>query len=168
MEALDNAWYGSWWPLTNLTQSFQACHLYTFNVAAILFQGHPYTWRTIISHDIIQLLKYSLIPRILSRKAGREPNNSDTVESEHYLSHYAERSIPWWVEHRWVSPYILAKAKMGLVKSFTTEQPHQSPVKTEQLHVPIVVKMESEVHNMCPCSTFGELQNWATKLSYLR
>ena len=24
----------------------QACHLCTFNVAAIFFRGHPYTWRT--------------------------------------------------------------------------------------------------------------------------
>ena len=33
MEALGNALYGSWRPLTNLTQTFQACHLCTFNVA---------------------------------------------------------------------------------------------------------------------------------------
>ena len=44
METLSNAWYGSWRPLTNLTQTFQACHLCTFNVAAIFFWGHPYTY----------------------------------------------------------------------------------------------------------------------------
>ena len=37
MEALGNAWYGSWRPLSNLTQTFQACHLCTFNVAGIFF-----------------------------------------------------------------------------------------------------------------------------------
>ena len=52
MEALDNAWYGSLRPLTNLTQTFQACHLCTFNVAAIFFfRGHPYIWRTTIRRD---------------------------------------------------------------------------------------------------------------------
>ena len=38
MEALDSAWCDSWRPLTNLTCKFRACHLYTFNVAAI-FSG---------------------------------------------------------------------------------------------------------------------------------
>ena len=52
MEALGNAWYGSWSPLNNLTQTFQACHLCTFNVAAIFFRGHPYIWRTTVRHDI--------------------------------------------------------------------------------------------------------------------
>ena len=42
METLDNAWYGSLRPLTNLTQTFRACHLCTFNVAAIFWGGHPY------------------------------------------------------------------------------------------------------------------------------
>ena len=51
MEALDNACYGSWRPLTNLTQTFRACHLRTFNVAAIFFRGHPYIWRTTVRHD---------------------------------------------------------------------------------------------------------------------
>ena len=36
MEALDNAWYSSWRPLTNLTQTFWACHSSTFKVVAIL------------------------------------------------------------------------------------------------------------------------------------
>ena len=52
MEALDNAWYGSWRPLTNLTQTFWACHLCTFNVAAIFFRGHHYICRTYtVRHD---------------------------------------------------------------------------------------------------------------------
>ena len=54
MEALDNAWYGSWRPLTNLTQTFRACHLCTFNVAAIFWGGHPYIWRATVRHDNIQ------------------------------------------------------------------------------------------------------------------
>ena len=41
MEALDNAWYGSWRLLTNLTKTFQACHLFTFNVAAIFLGVIP-------------------------------------------------------------------------------------------------------------------------------
>ena len=41
MEALNNAWYGSWWPLTNPTQTFRACHLCTFNVATIFFGVIP-------------------------------------------------------------------------------------------------------------------------------
>ena len=41
MEALGNARYGSWRPLNNLTQTFQACHLCTFNVAAIFFGTIP-------------------------------------------------------------------------------------------------------------------------------
>ena len=59
MEALGNVWYGLWRPLTNLMQTFQACQLCTFNVAAIFFsffflfffQGHPYIWRTTVRHD---------------------------------------------------------------------------------------------------------------------
>ena len=39
MEALSIACYGSWRPLTNLTETFQACHLRTFSVAAIFFSG---------------------------------------------------------------------------------------------------------------------------------
>ena len=41
MEALDNTWSGSWRPLINLTYKFQACHLCTFNVAAIFFRVIP-------------------------------------------------------------------------------------------------------------------------------
>ena len=41
MEALDIAWYGSWRSLTNLTQTFRACHLCNFNVAAIFFGAIP-------------------------------------------------------------------------------------------------------------------------------
>ena len=48
MEALDNTWSGSWRPLINLTYKFQACHLCTFNVAAIFFRGHPYILRTLL------------------------------------------------------------------------------------------------------------------------
>ena len=41
MEALDNAWYGLWRPLTNIMQTFRACHLCTFNVATIFFGAIP-------------------------------------------------------------------------------------------------------------------------------
>ena len=41
MEALDNGWYGSWRPLTNLMQTFRACHLCTFHVATIFFGVMP-------------------------------------------------------------------------------------------------------------------------------
>ena len=44
MEALGNAWYGWWKPLTDLTQTFRVFHLCTFNVAAFFFRGHPYIW----------------------------------------------------------------------------------------------------------------------------
>ena len=58
MEALDNAWYGSWRPLTNLTQTFRACHLRTFNVAAIFFGAIPtygvlpyaMIWKSTVQH----------------------------------------------------------------------------------------------------------------------
>ena len=60
MEALGNAWYGSWRPLTNLTETFRACHLCTFNVAAILFRGHPYIWRTTVRHDDVRLFTCSV------------------------------------------------------------------------------------------------------------
>ena len=46
MEALNNAWCSSWRPLTNLTLTFRAHHLCTFNVAATFFQDHPYIWGT--------------------------------------------------------------------------------------------------------------------------
>ena len=46
VNTLNNAWSGSWRPLTNLTYKFRACHLCTFNMAAIFFRGHPYIWRT--------------------------------------------------------------------------------------------------------------------------
>ena len=46
-EALDNAWYGSLRPLTNLTQTFQACHLRTFNLGASFFPSlHMVYYRT--------------------------------------------------------------------------------------------------------------------------
>ena len=54
MEALDNAWCGSWKPLNNLAPTFQVCHLWTFNMADIFFRGHPYVWHTTICHDIVQ------------------------------------------------------------------------------------------------------------------
>ena len=51
MEAFGNAWYGSWRPLTNLTQTYRACHLCTFNVAAIFFRAiHTYGVTT-VCHD---------------------------------------------------------------------------------------------------------------------
>ena len=37
----------------NLTQTFRACHMCTFNVAAIFFRGHPYIWRTVVRHDTV-------------------------------------------------------------------------------------------------------------------
>ena len=52
IEALDNVWYGSWRPLTNLTQTFQVPLLCPFNVAAIFFQGHTYMWCSTIWHNI--------------------------------------------------------------------------------------------------------------------
>ena len=51
MEALDNAWHGSWRPLTNLTQTFWACHLRTFNVAAIFFGVIPTYGVPTVHHD---------------------------------------------------------------------------------------------------------------------
>ena len=48
----ESTWYGSQRLLTNLTHTFRACHLCTFNVPAITFWGHPYIWRTTIWHDI--------------------------------------------------------------------------------------------------------------------
>ena len=41
MEVLGNAWYGSWRPLNNLMQTFQVCHLCTFNVATIFWGAIP-------------------------------------------------------------------------------------------------------------------------------
>ena len=52
MEALDNAWYGSWRPLTNLTQTIWVCHLCTFNVAVIFFRTIP-TYGVLLYHDSI-------------------------------------------------------------------------------------------------------------------
>ena len=43
--------------VTNLTQTFRACHLRTFNVAAIFFRDHPYIWRTTVRHDNVVLMK---------------------------------------------------------------------------------------------------------------
>ena len=67
MEALDNAWCGSWWPLTNVTQTFRACHLCTFNMAAIFFRGHPYIWRITVRHDIPT---YGVLPYAMIRCTG--------------------------------------------------------------------------------------------------
>ena len=53
MEALSNTWYGSWRPLNNLTQVFQACHLCTFNVAAI-FSG-PIPTNGVLPYAMIEL-----------------------------------------------------------------------------------------------------------------
>ena len=57
MEALDNVWSGSWRPLTNPAYTFRACHLWTFDVAAI---GHPYIWRTTVHHDIWHRMKSTI------------------------------------------------------------------------------------------------------------
>ena len=53
----------SWRPLTDLTQTFQACHWCTFNVAAI-FRGHPtmeYYRTPLIKFKIKQLFEMSLL-----------------------------------------------------------------------------------------------------------
>ena len=44
--------YGSWKPLTNLTQTFRPCHLCTFNVATTFFFRPSYIWRTTVHHDM--------------------------------------------------------------------------------------------------------------------
>ena len=41
MEALDNAWSGSWWSLTNLKYKFSSVSFVHFNVAAIFFRVIP-------------------------------------------------------------------------------------------------------------------------------
>ena len=48
MEALSNAWYRSWRPLTNLMQTFQACLLMWL---PFFFGIIPTYWRTTIHHD---------------------------------------------------------------------------------------------------------------------
>ena len=53
MEALDNAWYGSWRQLTDLTQSFRVCHFVHFQCGRHFFPGHPYIWRTTVRHDTL-------------------------------------------------------------------------------------------------------------------
>ena len=67
MEALDNAKYGSQRPLTNLRQIFRVCHLYTFNVAAILGGVIP-IYGTMIATKICALCTTQEI--FLRKKAG--------------------------------------------------------------------------------------------------
>ena len=63
VEALDNAWSGSWRPLTNLTCKFWACHLCIFNVATIFFSGVIPTYG---------ILPYTMIQwSIISAKMGK-------------------------------------------------------------------------------------------------
>ena len=50
MQALDNACYGSWRPLTDLTQTFWVCHLCTLNGCHFF----PYIWRS-TRHDKLRL-----------------------------------------------------------------------------------------------------------------
>ena len=70
MEVLSNAWYGSWRPLTNLTETFRACHLCTFNVAAI-FGGAIPTYG---------VLPYAMIT-LLIHKSEEEPTDDSTDDS---------------------------------------------------------------------------------------
>ena len=63
--------------MTNLTQSFQACHWWTFNVATF-FPGHPYIMCTTVRHDILpQAIKHysskalaNIIPRCAHHSLG--------------------------------------------------------------------------------------------------
>ena len=64
METLDNAWYGSWRPLTNLTKTFRACHLCTFNVATIFWGGVIPTYG-VLPYAMIIHLHYSVLLHLL-------------------------------------------------------------------------------------------------------
>ena len=78
IEALGNAWYGSWRPLTNL---IQACHLCTFNVATILL-GSPYIWST-KCHDIVLIVVKCLLKDCCLK----------TEESLAFLE------VQWWISY---------------------------------------------------------------------
>ena len=77
MEALGNAWYGSWRPLTNLTQTFQVCHLCTFNVATIFFQGNHYIWHTTVRHNKQTMLGHAVPCQLLC--SGYAPGFSSVL-----------------------------------------------------------------------------------------
>ena len=69
--------------LTNLTQTFQACHLSIFIVAAFFFGGgdDPYICCTTIHHHICQTPLSSLEPSILS---GDGSGNETSWNKENY------------------------------------------------------------------------------------
>ena len=73
MEVLGNVWYGSWKPLTNLTQTFQACHLCTFNVAAI-FGGAIPTYG---------VLPYAMIEYVAIASAAVNESVCEDAHTEH-------------------------------------------------------------------------------------
>ena len=103
VETLDNDWWGLYRPLSNLMQTFRACHLWTFNVAAILFWGHPYIWRTTIHHDTCSL---EIVNPLLS--VLRPSCLQTTVASllfqwpEHTVNH-----CPWMHTSTWPSKLFL-------------------------------------------------------------
>ena len=67
MEALDNACYDLWRPLTNLTQTFRACHLRTFNVGAIFFGAIPtYGVLPYAMIFVLRLKRQHEIPRVVA------------------------------------------------------------------------------------------------------
>ena len=105
MEALNNAWYGSWRPLTNLMQTFQVCHLCTFYVATIFFLlgggGHPYIWH----HDSAENLQGRKLQRIL-RFCGH---------SQKFFGKIRECGIFW--QHQWA---ICESFKSFLIWKFST------------------------------------------------
>ena len=75
MEALDNVWYGSWRPLTNVTQTVQACHLCTFNMATIFWWCHPYNdsvWLMLLVVTWLRIHSQRIDPKccITSRKSA--------------------------------------------------------------------------------------------------
>ena len=73
MEALSNAWYGSWRLWTNLTETFRACHCALLVWPPFFFPGHPYIWRTTVRHDIYTDNPHnSLVPTLGTRLPSQQ------------------------------------------------------------------------------------------------
>ena len=115
MEVLDNARYGSWRLLTNLTQTFWVCHLCTFNVAAIFIRGHPYIWRNTVRRDKEHTYSCTHVPTYLFQQEAA-PDMRDVPSARWQGSSHWELLSPSQ-PFRWPSPAHWHRPTLGQIQT---------------------------------------------------
>ena len=105
METLDNAWYGSLRPLTNLTQTFRACHLCTW-------MWLPFFWGVIPTYGV---LLYAMIQMY---EAGECKLSSIDLIVEQWV---LISSLKYWTLNTYAYMYIDTSIRVDLERSWFRE-----------------------------------------------